>query len=76
MASPTASLSKTLKSITITKLASLEKERNAFASRKRAILDDVEEATPDKRQKVSRLLDGVEELQLNNTYNKLWNIRR
>jgi hypothetical protein len=76
MASPTASLSKTLKSITITKLASLEKERNAFSSRKRAILDDAEEASPDKRQKVSRLLEGVEELQLDNTYNKLWNMRR
>ena len=76
MASTTGSLSKTLKSITITKLASLEKERTVFSSRKRAILADAEEAGSDKRQKVSRLLEGIEDLELDSTYNKLWNIRR
>lgn len=64
MSSSTAALSRTLKSITITKIAELEKQRKSFAARKNKLLEAAEQAGPNKRQKVLGLLKGVEELDL------------
>lgn len=64
MSSSTAALSRTLKSITITKIAELEKQRKSFAARKHALLEAAKQDEPNKRQKVLRLLKGVEGLDL------------
>ena len=64
MSSSTAALSRTLKSITITKIAELEKQRKSFAACKHALLEAAEQAEPNKRQKVLGLLKGVEGLDL------------
>jgi hypothetical protein len=64
MSSSTAVLSRTLKSITITKIAQLEKQRKSFAARKHALLEAAEQAEPNKRKKVLGLLEGVEALDL------------
>ena len=64
MSSSTTALSRTLKSITITKIAELEKQRKSFAVRKNALLKSAERPGPSKRQKVLELLKGVEELDL------------
>jgi hypothetical protein len=61
MSSSTAALSRTLKSITIIKIAELEKLRNSFIARKHALLEAAEQAELNKRQKVLGLLKGVEE---------------
>ena len=64
MSSSTAALSRTLKSITITKIAELEKQRKSFAARKHALLRAAKQAEPNKRQKVLGLLEGLEGLDL------------
>jgi len=61
MSSATADLSKTLQSITITKIAKLEKQRFQYAAHKKAVLDSANEAEH-QREVVFRLLSGVEEL--------------
>lgn len=75
--SSTAALSRTLKSITITKIAELEKQRITFAARKQALLKAAEQAEPDKRQKVLGLLEGVNSLDLPSSSNvSLHNMQR
>jgi hypothetical protein len=64
MSSTATALSQTLKSITITKIAKLEKQRISFANRKHDILDAVENAATNQRERVSILLSGVKELDL------------
>ncbi|KAE8446090.1 hypothetical protein EG329_012598 [Mollisiaceae sp. DMI_Dod_QoI] len=61
MSSSTAALSRTLKTITLTKINELEKQRKAYARSKNAILAAAHEA-PHQREKVLRLLEGVEDL--------------
>ena len=62
--SSTAALSRTLKSVTITKIAELEKQRKSFAACKYALLEAAEQAEPNKQLKVLGLLKGVESLDL------------
>ncbi|CZR69054.1 uncharacterized protein PAC_18955 [Phialocephala subalpina] len=61
MSSSTAALSRTLKTITLTKINELEKQRKAYAHSKNAILKVADEA-PHQRERVLRLLEGVEGL--------------
>ncbi|KAF2098425.1 hypothetical protein NA57DRAFT_38906 [Rhizodiscina lignyota] len=61
MAAADAVLSRTLRSITITKIAELEKARSSFATKKQLLFDKVDKCdTSEKR--VEELLYGVEEL--------------
>ena len=62
MASTTAALSRTLKTITLTKINELEKQRKAYATSKNAVLRSAVEASDDQRERVLRLLRGVEDL--------------
>lgn len=62
MASTTAALSRTLKTITLTKINELEKQRKAYATSKDAVLHSAAEAKDDQRERVLRLLRGVEYL--------------
>lgn len=63
MSSTTAALSQTLKSITITKIAKLEKQRTSYASHKDATLKALN-ADPDQRSRVLKLLSGVKKLDI------------
>jgi hypothetical protein len=60
----TAALSRTLKSITVSKIVELEKQRKSFATRKKEILEAAEKAELNKRRKVLELLQQVEKLDL------------
>ncbi|KAJ9149294.1 reverse transcriptase [Pleurostoma richardsiae] len=61
MASATSVLSKTLQSITLTKIKELEKQRNSYETRKREVLAKAA-SCEDPRDRVTCLLDGVWEL--------------
>jgi hypothetical protein len=78
MPSPDATLSRTLKTITLTKINQLEKQRKAYALRKTAILDSIRAPNVTLHDKVTRLLKGVEELKLPSSSNDAdpSNIRR
>ncbi|PVH74284.1 hypothetical protein DL98DRAFT_519356 [Cadophora sp. DSE1049] len=62
MASTTAALSRTLKTITLTKINELEKQRKAYANSKNAVLESAAAANDDQRERALRLLQGVEDL--------------
>jgi len=62
MSSSTAALSRTLKTITLTKIRELEKQRKAYAHSKNAVLQAAKEVDADPRAKISLLLKGVEDL--------------
>jgi hypothetical protein len=62
MAIPSSALSRTLQSITITKIGELEKQRKAFDRRKNEILALLEEAGDDRRGRAHLLLSAVAEL--------------
>lgn len=78
MASPTAALSRTLQTITLTKINELEKQRNAYASSKNAVLNSASNAKLDKRERILRLLNGVQGLHpiKSSSDTELPNIRR
>ena len=61
MASPASVLSKTLQSITLTKIRELESRRDSYETRKRDYLDKAEAAT-DQRDRLAYLLDAFKEL--------------
>lgn len=61
MASPTSVLSKTLQSITVTKIKELEKQRSTYEARKSSFLAHAG-ACNNPHDRLSRLLDGVKEL--------------
>jgi hypothetical protein len=61
MASPTSVLSKTLQSITLTKIKELESRRNSYEARKRDFLDKAN-AAADQRDRLAYLLDAFKEL--------------
>ncbi|KAK5660818.1 hypothetical protein OQA88_12187 [Cercophora sp. LCS_1] len=61
MASPTSVLSKTLQSITLTKIKELESRRNSYETRKRAFLEKADAAT-DQRDRLECLLEAFKEL--------------
>lgn len=61
MSSSTSILSKTLQSITVTKIRELEKQRAQYETRKNKILEDVEDHI-DRGERISCLLHGVKEL--------------
>lgn len=82
MSSSTAALSRTLRTITLTKINELEKQRTAYAKSKASILAAADEA-PHQRERVLRLLEGVEDLDRasnrrtpTSSSNDLSNIRR
>ncbi|KAH8590270.1 hypothetical protein B0O99DRAFT_599138 [Bisporella sp. PMI_857] len=60
----TAALSKTLKSITLTKIDKLKTQRASYKAQKNEILRGVDSVEGDQREKVSRLLMGVKELKI------------
>ncbi|KAL5316014.1 hypothetical protein ACEPPN_016888 [Leptodophora sp. 'Broadleaf-Isolate-01'] len=62
MASTTAALSRTLKTITLTKINELEKQRKAYGNSKDAILHAAGKVDNDQHDRVLRLLQGVEDL--------------
>ena len=62
MASSQSVLSDTLQSITVTKIAELEKQRNAYNSSKEKLYDYVAHDVEDVRGRLSKLLKGVENL--------------
>jgi hypothetical protein len=61
MASPTSVLSKTLQSITLTKIRELESRRNSYETRKRDFLDKAG-AAEDQRDRLGCLLKAFKEL--------------
>ncbi|KAK2042812.1 hypothetical protein LZ31DRAFT_469603 [Colletotrichum somersetense] len=68
MSHPTSVLSKTLQSITVTKIRELEKRRAQYESRKSKILQDADRhLSPGER--IACLLRGVKELYYTNGYN-------
>lgn len=75
MALPSAALSRTLQSITITKIGELEKQRNTFERRKNEVLTNVENAGNDRRERASRLLKAVKEFHPSSEYeSSIWNM--
>jgi hypothetical protein len=61
MASPTSVLSKTLHSITLTKIRELESRRKSYETRKREFLDKAN-SQADPRDRLACLLDAFKEL--------------
>lgn len=61
MASPTSVLSKTLQSITLTKIRELESRRNSYETRKRTFLDKANAST-DQRDRLASLIEAFKEL--------------
>lgn len=61
MASPTSVLSKTLQSITLSKIRELESRRKSYENHKRELLDKVD-AAPDARDRLALLLGAVKAL--------------
>lgn len=61
MASPKSVLSKTLQSITLSKIRELESRHRSYESRKRGYLDRAD-ASADERDRLACLLDAVREL--------------
>jgi hypothetical protein len=61
MASPTSVLSKTLQSITLTKIRELESRRNSYETRKRSFLDKANAST-DQRDRLASLIEAFKEL--------------
>lgn len=61
MASPTSVLSKTLQSITLTKIRELESRRNSYETRKRTFLDKAYAST-DQRDRLASLIEAFKEL--------------
>ena len=57
----TAALSKTLKSITLTKISKLQKQRTAFGHRKEALLKEIGKAEYDQQERVERLVAAVKD---------------
>jgi hypothetical protein len=77
MSSSTAALSRTLKTITLTKIRELEKQRKAYAQSKNAVLQAAKQVDADHRAKISLLLNGVEDLNPSSSSEvDLSNIRR
>jgi hypothetical protein len=62
MAPPTSVLSKTLHSITLTKIRELEKLRKSYEDRKAAILSEVDNVDSDQHARIAKLLAGVRDL--------------
>lgn len=61
MASPTSVLSKTLQSITLTKIRELESRRNSYETRKHTFLDRANAST-DQRDRLASLIEAFKEL--------------
>jgi len=61
MASPTSVLSKTLQSITLSKIRELESRRNSYETRKRSFLDKANAST-DQRDRLASLIEAFKEL--------------
>ncbi|KAJ2904579.1 hypothetical protein MKZ38_007778 [Zalerion maritima] len=61
MATPRGVLSKTLQSLTLTKIHELEKQRDSFESRKKTFLERAE-AAGSQRGRLACLLDGIKDL--------------
>lgn len=61
MASPTSVLSKTLQSITLTKIRELESRRNSYETRKRSFFDKANAST-DQRDRLASLIEAFKEL--------------
>ncbi|MCJ1229281.1 hypothetical protein MMC12_005946 [Toensbergia leucococca] len=77
MSSPSAVLSQTLKSITITKFKELNKQKRGFEVAKAEIVKDIDSAGDDLRSRVSRLLSGVHDLDSSSKHDALYkNITR
>jgi hypothetical protein len=62
MAPPLSVLSKTLHSITLTKIRELEKVRTKYETRKKSVLEFADKANDDQRERINRLLVGLKEL--------------
>jgi hypothetical protein len=59
MSSSITALSRTLKTITLTKINELEKQRKAYARSKDDVLHASSAADCDQRERIRRLLKGV-----------------
>ena len=73
MSSPSAVLSQTLKSITITKFKELNKQQASYEAGKGRVLHAVDAAGEDLQAKVSHLLSGVKDLDGASTKDALYN---
>lgn len=62
MAPPTSILSKTLKSISVTKINEISKQRAKYEQRKDAVLAEAAKHADDPHRRIARLLRGVEDL--------------
>ncbi|KAI1820534.1 hypothetical protein F4861DRAFT_54483 [Xylaria intraflava] len=62
MAQPPHVLSQTMKSISLTKIRELEKQRDKYESRKNKVLAATEKHTGDIRERITELLRGVNDL--------------
>ena len=62
MAPPTSILSKTLKSISVTKINEITKQRAKYERRKDAVLTEAAQHADDPHRRIARLLRGVEDL--------------
>ncbi|MCJ1254916.1 hypothetical protein MMC24_002732 [Lignoscripta atroalba] len=77
MSSPSSVLSRTLQSITSTKIRELEKQRTSYELHKSKVVNDAERAGEDQRKRVSCLLSGVKELDPSSSTDvRVSNIRR
>jgi hypothetical protein len=76
MAPPTSGLSKTLQTLTLTKIREIGKQRKKYEAKKHEILTQAN-GTSDQRQLVSHLLSGVKEsIPSARTDSELTNVRR
>lgn len=76
MSASTTALSRTLKTITLTKINELEKQRNTYARRKDTALDACS-VISNQRERIKLLLEAIEDLKLNSSVGiNLSNIRR
>ncbi|KAF4636456.1 hypothetical protein G7Y89_g1635 [Cudoniella acicularis] len=62
MAPPTSGLSRTLQSLTLTKIREIEKQRKKYEDRKQEILTIASSKAGDQRELVAHLLSGVKEI--------------
>lgn len=77
MSSSITALSRTLKTITLTKINELEKQRKTYARSKDALLQTSTAVGRDQRERIRRLLKGIEDLTMSpESSMDLSNIRR
>ena len=76
MASSESVLSETLQSITVTKIAELEKQRQAYSSSKDEVVRSVDDESKDVRARLALLIKGLSKLKFQSDYSFENNVAR